>query len=249
MQTLSEILAAKRAAKEAERLSNATQGISPSTPPTTTEKTNAEISSARQEEPQNFGAGGKTASEIIAGNGSIGEQTKPAVLSAGLSLKEKLAARLQNAQREKKEIIITPAENTEDKSSTRSNEKLPAQPSVVIPVHEKFIEPDRHTSIGVQDGTIDVETLRKDLNFLALNIEQVDLVRQVVQKIAITLRKNPALASYMKDADVDLIVRGLRRSYNIAVRKKEDKKEGKMKKKGVELDIDAAFSQMGISLK
>lgn len=98
------------------------------------------------------------------------------------------------------------------------------------------------------DGQIDVEALRADLTYLANNIEQKEIVGQIVRKIAQQLRQSPELTPYMKDADVDLLVRGLRSSYAVAAIKRTEKKETGKVKSAMDNELAGAFAAAGLSL-
>lgn len=95
------------------------------------------------------------------------------------------------------------------------------------------------------DGTADVESLRRNLDYLANNIEQKELVGQVVRTIATQLKNAPELVPFMRDQDVDLVVKGLRRAFNVAARKKTETKEKKTKATGMEVDLMQSFKDAG----
>lgn len=96
------------------------------------------------------------------------------------------------------------------------------------------------------DGTADIEALKGHLIFLANNIEQKDLVAQVVRTIAVQLQNSPELVGQMSNADVDLVVRGLRRSYAVAARKKQENKEAKIKKGTDTSELHKIFADAGL---
>lgn len=82
-----------------------------------------------------------------------------------------------------------------------------------------------------------VEDLKKNLEFLAANIEDVPLVKQAVRSIAEMLIQNPQFSTQlpMQRSDFNLIVKGLRKSYQTAARKKGERSEKKAK---FEADVD-----------
>jgi len=86
-----------------------------------------------------------------------------------------------------------------------------------------------------------VDDLRTALTYLAEHIEHKELVGQVVRRIAQMLIVNPQFSTQMpmERKDFNLLVRGLRRSYNVAARKKTEKGEEKAKK-GLEKALDIA---------
>jgi hypothetical protein len=94
----------------------------------------------------------------------------------------------------------------------------------------------------------DIATLRRNLDYLAEHIEHKELVGQVVRNIAAQLQENPQFSSQMADADFNLIVRGLRKSFNTAARKKS---EGVAKKKASDNETSEILEMLkgaGISL-
>lgn len=97
------------------------------------------------------------------------------------------------------------------------------------------------------NGTADLDALRGHLSFLAANITQKELVAQVVRTIAVQLQKTPELVGKMSEADVDLVVRGLRYAYSIAARKKAEIKETKSKNKADTSDLHKAFADNGLA--
>jgi hypothetical protein len=248
---LSEILAAKRAAEALAKqpkppeVQNVIQRIE--NPPIVAQETGEKLPTIRQEGGGNPASGGQTAGTTVATNGPVGEQENAPVLLTGL--KAKLAERLkQNATAGKPDQvreIVQRVEPNAPQNIPLAEDKAVSQPAAQV----LAVSQDRHSSVGSSTGVIDGSELRKNLDFLAANIEQQELVRQIVATIAIQLRQNPALKEYMKDADVDLVVRGLRRSYNVAKRAKTEKAELKTKKKQVDLDLDKALSEMGLDLK
>lgn len=95
-------------------------------------------------------------------------------------------------------------------------------------------------------GTVDLSALKGHLIFLAENIEQKELVAQVVRTIAVQLQQTPELVPLMSNADVDLVVRGLRRSYSIAARKKSENKDARAKKTVDTSELHKAFAGAGL---
>jgi hypothetical protein len=69
-----------------------------------------------------------------------------------------------------------------------------------------------------------MDKIRENLQFLANNIEQKELVGDVVRTIAVQLQQNPVLGDHLSDGDIDLIVRGLRRAFQTASRVKTEKR-------------------------
>lgn len=104
------------------------------------------------------------------------------------------------------------------------------------------------TQVGIPDDLkIDVEALRKNLNYLAANIEQKELIGQVVRTIAVQLRSNPRICTFMQNTDYDLIVRGLRRAFNVRAYAKQQKKDEKVKKSARTSEVEQMFKDAGIT--
>lgn len=97
-------------------------------------------------------------------------------------------------------------------------------------------------------GVADLEELRKHLAYLANSIDQKELVAQIVRTIGAQLLASPELTPQMTHAEVDLIVRGLRRGYSIAARKKSEAKEAKQVKNKDFGELGAAFAAAGLNL-
>lgn len=96
------------------------------------------------------------------------------------------------------------------------------------------------------DGVVDTEQLRRNLTYLANNIDQKELVGQIIRTITAQLKANTSLVKHMGDGDFDLMVRALRRSYTIVARKKSENIE---KKKSVSKDVAdmaSAFKDAGL---
>lgn len=80
-----------------------------------------------------------------------------------------------------------------------------------------------------------VAELRRNLEYLAQNIDQREIVGQVVRTIAVQLAENPQFSTSMVNADFDLLVRGLRASHKVAAYKKTEKTTTRAKAK---VDVD-----------
>ena len=88
--------------------------------------------------------------------------------------------------------------------------------------------------------------LKQNLDFLANNIEQKDLVGQVVRTIGQQLAANPQFDTLLKKADFNLIVRGFRRAYNVAARKKVEGGEKRNSKDKDKEALEAMLRESGI---
>lgn len=92
----------------------------------------------------------------------------------------------------------------------------------------------------------DIAQLRANLDYLAANIDQRELVGQVVRTIAVQLKSNPVLGEGMVDADFDLLIRGLRKSYMVAARNKSEKRVAKAAKSADADEIGDMMKDLGI---
>jgi hypothetical protein len=226
MVTLAEMLAKQREERMKGKVNAASiPPVQTKTVPTASQETRQEIQPV-----PNKGNGAAQS-----GNGSVGGQESSPVPSAGLSLRERLALKAkQNEPR------------TQPETNREATEQITGV-SVLAKNDENSIQPaERHTNTS--GGTADIETLRRNLAYLANNIDQVELVGQVVRTIAVQLKNSPELTPYMKNEDVDLVVRGLRRAYNIAARKRVENKEKKSKKDELTDELSQAFAAAGLKL-
>lgn len=257
MPKLSEIIAKQRA----ERLGNVqqqkpTQSSSGAIQETTGEK----ISPSAELAPKPRGS---EVSANLGGNGSISRQEKPAVAPKRLGILDRLKAdtvkvsavgtsytpgprqaiaEIKNEIQRPTEITVQSKETESIRASETRNTGTPSQNN-----NGNETALDRHDA-KTNDGTVDVESLRRNLEYLALNIEQKELVGNVVRTIAMQLRSQPELIPYMKEADVDLVVRGLRRSYNVAVRAKTEKAEKKGKSTALDVELAGVMKDIGFKL-
>lgn len=92
----------------------------------------------------------------------------------------------------------------------------------------------------------DIAQLRANLDYLAANIDQRELVGQVVRTIAVQLKSNPVLGEGMVDADFDLLIRGLRKCYMVAARNKSEKRVAKAVKSADADEIGDMMKDLGI---
>lgn len=113
----------------------------------------------------------------------------------------------------------------------------PEQTEVSVPVVQTLVAPPPKADLS----DAGIAELRRNLDFLANNIEQPALVGQVVRNIAQQLQDNPQFSSSMVNADFDLIVRGLRKAFNTAARKKS---EGQAKRKASDEETSEFLSML-----
>lgn len=99
------------------------------------------------------------------------------------------------------------------------------------------------------DGQVNVVELKSNLKYLADNIENPELVKDVVRTIAMQIAQRPELAKHMLRGEVNLMVRGLRQSYNQAAMKKQEKSVGKKKVDKDVSELEDMMKGMGVSFK
>lgn len=254
MPKLSEILAKQRA----ERLGNVQQQKpAQSSSGAIQETTSEKVSPSAELAPK---PGGSEISANLSGNGSVSGQEKPVVLLKRLGVLDRLKADTTKIPAVGAPYTPGPRQAiAEIPNEIQRPNIIQEQPTQVlvsaIPEETAFpaisqnttTPTDRHDA-KINDGTVDVESLRKNLEYLALNIEQKELVGNVVRTIAMQLRSQPELIPYMKEADVDLVVRGLRRSYNVAVRAKTEKAEKKGKSTALDAELAGVMRDIGFKL-
>jgi hypothetical protein len=215
---------------------------------------------------------GKTA-EVVIADGRNGGQEKPPVLPAGLTglalLKWKREnpsyAQVSNTSGQTKQTpaatqggVGSNSTEVDSKSAATSSSKEPISPQnssidqTANVVGERKEAPEASASqksdvTKTNDGVIDTEKLKANLAYLANNIDQKELVKDIVRTIAIQVRQNPALMAHFNanHGDMDLLVRGMRRSYALVARKKVEKKEETTGKKKVENELMESFKAAG----
>lgn len=133
-------------------------------------------------------------------------------------------------------------------SSSISNGKRETETieTAKIKIEETTPTKTNETNTPQPNGKIDTTELRRNLEYLANHIEQKELVGQIVRTIAVQLKQSPELTPYMSDADVDLVVRGLRRAYAIVARKKSEARDAKTNRGKVDADLAQQFKDAGL---
>lgn len=96
------------------------------------------------------------------------------------------------------------------------------------------------------DGVANIEELKKNLAYLANNIENPALVGQVVRTIAQQIANSPELTPHMSRGEVNLMVRGLRMSYQVAAMKKQEKVDAKVAKSKGSAELGQMFKDAGL---
>lgn len=203
-----------------------------------------------------------TPGAITAGNaGTVVEQ---GLMPEGLSAIQQLKWKKQHGQINKPisgnagtkpQQSINAASVENNVSREPGPQAVQAQPAsnAVAVAQEKINAPAPVASLSqttdaqkTNDGSIDTTALRTNLDYLANNIENKELVGQVVRTIAVQLKNSPELGPYMSHADMNLIVRGARAAFATQARKKSAAKDEKEKKKGQSDDVMAMFKAAGL---
>ena len=173
-------------------------------------------------------------------------QNKPAAskeMPPGLTLMQQMKWKRENAIVK----VDAPANNPNPQNSVGQEKQIspPSNTPVSQPV-QTVSASQSADALKQNDGTANVEELKNNLKYLSDNIENRDLVKNIVQTIALQIAQRPELRKHMLRGDVNLMVRGLRQAYQVAAMNKQQKAE--TKKKG-DKDVDAlaaAFKEMGV---
>ena len=94
----------------------------------------------------------------------------------------------------------------------------------------------------------ETENLRRNLAFLAANLDEKEIIGQVLRTTVRQIQQHPELNAIMIDSDFDLIVQAARRSMKFTARKKEDKADVKATKKSKKDELDSWLKDQGIEL-
>lgn len=94
----------------------------------------------------------------------------------------------------------------------------------------------------------ETENLRRNLAFLAANLDEKEVIGQVLRTTVRQIQQHPELNAIMIDSDFDLIVQAARRSMKFTARKKEDKANVKATKASKKQELDDWLKDQGISL-
>lgn len=167
---------------------------------------------------------------------TIPETTTPPLVeqSRPLTLAEKLRARTQHVQVPQlaQERVYVP-------------EKTPIQ----AVQNTEILQSSASQTADAQktnDGTANIEELKRNLAYLANNIENKDLVADVIRTIAVQIKNYPELFPHMTRGDVNLMVRGLRMAYQTAAMKKQEKKSSVKKNDAAVMEISQMMKDAGI---
>lgn len=230
--------------------------------PAAVQKTGAQISqTVQQENHTTAGVSGSNQTATAENSnqaGSAVQQSGSAVVEQGLTMPEGLSLMQQvkwkkaNAQKAPQTAKVeAKQEATRAEIPAGGNgvqniklEPVPAQPAGNV-LNSSASASQTADAQKQNDGQVDTTALRANLEYLANNIEQQELVGQVVRTIATQLKQSPELTPFVSNSDMNLIVRGARFAYNIAARKKTEVKEAKGKAKGNADELNAMFKAAG----
>lgn len=174
------------------------------------------------------------------------EEIKPKEMPPGLTLMQQMKWKRENAPKPENVNAVAAAPNPQNSVGQKVQISPPSSAPVSQPVQAVSASQSADAS-KQNDGTVNVEELKNNLKYLSDNIENRDLVKNIVQTIALQIAQRPELRKHMLRGDVNLMVRGLRQAYQVAAMNKQQKAE--TKKKG-DKDVDAlaaAFKEMGVS--
>ena len=133
-------------------------------------------------------------------------------------------------------VESVPGNNT---TSTRTGHDV-VPPQVASPSPAPVASP-----VLTEDET---ENLRKNLAFLAANLDEKEVIGQVLRTTVRQIQQHPELNAIMIDSDFDLIVAAARRSMKYTARRKEEKSDAKAKKAGQKAELDQWLKDQGIDL-
>lgn len=94
----------------------------------------------------------------------------------------------------------------------------------------------------------ETENLRRNLAFLAANLDEKEVIGQVLRTTVRQIQQHPELNAIMIDSDFDLIVQAARRSMKFTARKKEDKANVKASKADKKAELDKWLKDSGIDI-
>ena len=98
-----------------------------------------------------------------------------------------------------------------------------------------------HSSMTEELSEEDAAAFREHINFLADNMDDKNMVKDVMQTIIHNLRKNPKLETIFKPEDMQIMVRALRAHYAHQVVAKKSRQTKKKKVDAAADDFVAAF--------
>lgn len=166
-------------------------------------------------------------------------------MPSGLSLLTQMKWKREHASSSVDNVVASKVQSVTEKtqvSQNNSGEKTQAVLGDTIPASASQHADAQKTN----DGVADIEELKRNLAHLANNIEQPALVGQVVRTIAQQIANSPQLCPHMTRGEVNLMVRGLRMSYQVAAMKKQEKVDSKAAKSKGTQELGQMFKDAGI---
>lgn len=124
--------------------------------------------------------------------------------------------------------------------SAQVRSSAPAQPTAQVSVQAA----PQETPQDLSDPLL--KEIKNNIAYLSSHIEEKSIVQQVIRTIMEQMRKNPHFRPFLTAADKETIVRGFRRAYNVAARKKVEAKDKKEKKSGNVKEIEQMMKNLGV---
>lgn len=92
----------------------------------------------------------------------------------------------------------------------------------------------------------ETENLRKNLAFLAANLDEKEVLGQILRTTVRQIQTHPELSAIMIDSDFELIVAAARQSMRYTARRKEEKSDAKAKKQSQKDELKAFLKDQGV---
>ena len=167
-------------------------------------------------------------------------------MPAGLSMMQQMKWKKENAPKDAPAIAVN--SNTENSVGQNQPVQQTENKTVSEPIKELSAS-QTADALKQNDGTANIAELKSNLEYLAANIENGPLVKDIVRTIATQVAQHPEIAKHMTRGEVNLMVRGLRSSYQVAAMNKQEKVDKKKKTdKGVD-EIAQFMKDSGFSFK
>lgn len=167
---------------------------------------------------------------------TVVEQSRPLTL-----LKRRKLEAQKGKENASSQSPASTGQNNSAPTAPQSNTKSQELPSKIEASASQHADAQK-----TNDGAANIEELKRNLAYLANNIENKDLVKDIVKTIAVQIKNNPELFPHMTRGDNNLMVRGLRMAYQVAAMKKQEKNEKKKRDdKGVS-ELAAMAKEIGL---
>lgn len=194
----------------------------------------------QREETEQSGASGATAATSVA----VTEQpTKPNPHTNGEmgGLLARLRGTVDNVVNQTNPVPVGIRSNNRSDGSGSSTELRQG-------ADDKAVENGKITQPSPVFTEAETDTLRKNLAFLAANMEEKEVLGQVLRTTVRQIQQHPELSAIMIDNDYDLIVAAARRTTKYVQRKKEEGTEKRGKKAQEKEELDRWLKDQGIEL-